>query len=180
MAAKRAATTEPKKTGRPTSYTEELGALICERIATTARGLDFICTRDEELPSSRTVHRWLNENEAFRQSYLRAREAQADLLFDECLEIADDTSSDTIIREYENGSVSEQPNSEWISRSKLRVDTRMRMAGKLAPKKYGDSVQLKHADADGERLPPDETQISARMAALLALAGHRKAADEGE
>lgn len=133
---------------RPSEFTPEIAEEICERIATTPRGIDFICESDESLPSARTVHRWLNAHEEFRQSYLRARERQADLLFDECLEIADDTANDTKITEYENGSVSEQPNSEWVTRSKLRVDTRLRMAGKLAPKKYGDKLQL-GGDPDG-------------------------------
>ncbi|MGH7745688.1 MAG: hypothetical protein ACREQ5_13000, partial [Candidatus Dormibacteria bacterium] len=31
---------------------------------------------------------------------------------------------------------------EQVARSKLRVDTRMRMAGKLAPKKYGDELRI--------------------------------------
>lgn len=128
---------------RPSGYTAEIADEICQRIATTPRGLDFICESDEKLPSARTVHRWLSEHEDFRQTYLRARESQADLLFDECLEIADDCSKDTKTFGPE-GEEREACNSEWISRSKLRVDTRMRMAGKLAPKKYGDKVELEH------------------------------------
>lgn len=123
--------------GRPSEYTPEMADEICERIATTPRGLDFICDSDEQLPCARTVHRWLNAHEDFSQSYLRARERQADLLFDECLEIADDSSNDTkIVGEEER----EVANTEWISRSKLRVDTRLRMAGKLNTKKYGDKT----------------------------------------
>jgi hypothetical protein len=133
---------------RPSDFTQEIADEICERIATTPRGIDFICESDEGLPSARTVHRWLNANEAFRQSYLRARERQADLLFDQCLEIADDNSNDTKLVGAE-GAEHEAANSEWISRSKLRVDTRLRMAGKLAPKKYGDAVHLKHSAPDG-------------------------------
>lgn len=125
--------------GRPSDYTPEKAEEICELIATTARGLDFICNTHEELPSSRTVARWLVAHEDFRQQYVRARERQADLIFDECLEIADDGSQDTKLVGAE-GEEREVQNSEWISRSKLRVDTRMRMAGKLHPKKYGDKT----------------------------------------
>lgn len=127
--------------GRPTKFTKEIAERICDLIATTPRGLDHICDGTEELPSSRTVHRWIEQNEEFCRNYLRARELQADLLFDECLSIADDTSNDTkVIAHGEN--VTEAANTEWISRSKLRVDTRMRMAGKLNPKKYGDKLEL--------------------------------------
>lgn len=134
--------------GRPSSYSEEMAAEICERVATTPRGLDFICESDEALPSARQIHRWLSAHEEFRQSYARARDRQADLLFDECLEIADDCSSDTKLTK-EGVEVCD---AEWISRSKLRVDTRRWMAGKLAPKKYGERAEHVLTDADGNSL----------------------------
>jgi hypothetical protein len=81
--------------GRPSDYTDEIAEEICELIATTPRGLDYICEQHEALPSARTVARWLAAHEQFRQSYVRARERQADLIFDQCLEIADDGTNDT-------------------------------------------------------------------------------------
>lgn len=135
--------TKAKAKVRPSEFSQEIADEICARIATTARGIDFICESDPGLPCARTIHRWLNANEAFCQSYLRARERQADLIFDECLEIADDCSRDTKMLGAE-GAEYEVCNSEWISRSKLRVDTRLRMAGKLAPKKYGDKQEIEH------------------------------------
>jgi hypothetical protein len=137
------------KIGRPSGFNIWTAHEICERIATTARGIDFICESDDSLPSARTVHNWLNAHPGFLQSYLRARERQADLLFDECLEIADDSTGDTKTVEYESGASSTQCNSEWISRSKLRVDTRLRMAGKLSPKKYGERQTVEHTDPQG-------------------------------
>ena len=60
--------------------------------------------------------------------YALAREAQADKLFKECLEIAD------------RGSESENESPQRIQRDRLRVDTRKWMAARLAPKKYGDRI----------------------------------------
>jgi hypothetical protein len=142
MAGGRPSKFKPK--GRPSSFNEKVASEICERIATTPRGIDFICESDDEMPSARTVHRWLNEDESFRQSYLRARERQADLIFDECLEIADDASRDTKMVGRE-GEEYEVCNTEFVQRAKLRIDTRMRMAGKLAPKKYGDKLDIEHS-----------------------------------
>ena len=68
---------------------------------------------------------------------VKAREAQADALFDEILEIADDSRNDTV--HGENG---DTPNHEWIARSKLRIDTRKWMAAKLRPKVYGDKIDV--------------------------------------
>lgn len=135
------------KQGRPSDFTQKVADLICEKIATTARGLDFICDSDPRLPHASTVHRWLSTHPDFRESYLRARERQADLLFDQCLPIADDSSEDIVTDTREDGSTFERFDAERVARAKLRVDTRMRMAGKLAPKKYGDKVALVGGDA---------------------------------
>jgi hypothetical protein len=131
-------------------YTPELRDAICEAIATTPRGLDYICKNSPDFPCAATVHKMLNEHEDFLESYLRARERQADLIFDECLEIADDSGADAYVDPKTNEVKVE---GEVIQRAKLRVDTRMRMAGKLAPKKYGEAQLLKHADANGNKLP---------------------------
>ena len=136
-------------TGRPSGFTTAIADEICERIASTPRGLDFICSQDDSFPSARTVHLWLNQHPEFLQSYLRARERQAALLMDESLEIADDASSDTKTLKRADGTEYEVCDSEWISRSKLRVDTRMRMAGKLDPKKWGERQTLEHTDPAG-------------------------------
>ncbi len=36
-------------------------------------------------------------------------------------------------------------NGEHVQRSRLRIDTRKWLAGKLKPKKYGDRINLDHA-----------------------------------
>ena len=113
--------------------TPELESAICESIATTPRGLDYICRNNESFPSAATVHRMLVDNPKFCESYLRARERQADLIFDECLEIADEEQTEKIV-----GEQVVKYDATAVSRNKLRVDTRIRMAGKLSPKKYGE------------------------------------------
>lgn len=141
----------PNKTGRPTAFSPELAEAVCDAVSTTPRGLDFICETNKAFPSARTVHRWLAANESFRQSYVLARERQADLLFDECLEIADDRSGDTKIV-GRDGEEREVMDAEFVARSKIRIDTRMRMAGKLAPKKYGDKIQV-GGEGEGGAIP---------------------------
>lgn len=111
---------------RPSSYSERAADVICARLA-DGESLRSIC-KDTHLPSARAVHRWLNddENESFRQQYARAREVQADKLFDDILSISDDKESD-------------------VQRSRLQVDARKWMAGKLRPKKYGDKQEIEHS-----------------------------------
>lgn len=135
--------------GRPSEFSQEIADEICDAIGNTPRGLDFICEGNEAFPSARTVHRWLDANEEFRQSYVRARERQADLVFDECLEIADDASGDRKLV-GRDGEEREVCDTEFVQRAKLRIETRMRVAGKLAPKKYGERQTVEHTDPDGK------------------------------
>lgn len=60
--------------GRPSDYTEELAATICDRIAGD-ESLESIC-RDEAMPASSTVRRWLRVHPEFEANYARARVEQ--------------------------------------------------------------------------------------------------------
>lgn len=93
------------------------------------------------MPAPSTVCKWLAQNEAFREQYARARELQADAIFDETLDIADDATNDWMERySKEDQSLGWQLNGEHVQRSKLRIETRKWMAGKLRPKKYGEKI----------------------------------------
>jgi len=132
--------------GRPTLYTEELADKICERIATSDLGLAVIA---EEFDLHRdTIFKWIYRHPAFFDKYARAREAQQERMAEEILDIADDNSRDTktILK---NGTEIQVEDTEWVNRSKLRVDTRKWLMSKLAPKKYGDKVQQQITGADG-------------------------------
>ena len=109
--------------GRTSEYTQETADSIYEQIA-DGRSLRSICA-DVGMPDKATVFRWLAAHETFRDQYARARESQADSLFDDILEIAD-TAEDAQL-------------------ARLRVDARKWMAGKLKPKVYGDKIGLDHS-----------------------------------
>jgi hypothetical protein len=116
---------------------------ICERIA-NGESLRGICA-GEGMPSAPLVMKWLanDEDGALREQYARAREAQADHIFDEILEIADDGKNDWMEKNGEE-SVGYALNGEHVQRSKLRIDARKWMAGKMRPKVYGDKIQTEH------------------------------------
>jgi len=121
-----------KKNGRPSSYTKALGNQLCTWLE-EGKTLRAYCDQDGK-PSRSTVMRWLEANEEFRNRYAQARERQADQIFDECLQIADDSTRDT----YEDGNGNTRTDWEVVGRSKLRIDTRKWFLTKLWPKKYGD------------------------------------------
>ena len=134
--------------GRPSDYTDDMGLLICERLA-DGESLRSI-GGDEGMPSQRTIYRWLAVHEGFRQQYARARETQADTIFDEILDIADNSTNDWMEKHGDQGeNIGWRENGEAMQRAKLRVDARKWMASKLAPKKYGDSQLLKLAGEEG-------------------------------
>lgn len=77
--------------------------------------------------------------------YALACEARSDAIFEDILDIADDSSAD----KYEAEDGTERTDTEAIQRSKLRVDARKWMLSKLAPKKYGDKIEI-DANVKGE------------------------------
>ena len=134
--------------GRHSSYSEQIADTICERIA-GGESLIAIC-RDASMPGQSTVFAWLAQRPEFQEKYARAREAQADAIFDEILDIADDARNDWMERQGEDGQgAGWQLNGDHVQRSRLRIDARKWMAGKLRPKVYGDKIQQEISGAGG-------------------------------
>jgi hypothetical protein len=132
---------------RPKSIKADIAAQICGRLA-GGESLRSICS-DEGMPDKSTVFRALADDTAFRDQYARAREAQADAIFDEILDIADDGSNDWMERhDDQGGNIGWKENGEAIGRSRLRIDARKWMAGKLRPKVYGEKLDLNHEAGD--------------------------------
>ena len=138
--------------GRPTIYTEEIGDIICARLA-DGESLNAIC-KDERMPAESTVRSWAIDTEhPISANYVRAREIGYYKMADEMLEIADDGTNDWMVRagQDEEGSAY-SINGEHVSRSKLRVDTRKWLLSKALPKVFGDKVVSEHVGKDGEAL----------------------------
>ena len=129
--------------GRLTLYSEEVINAICEKIATSGDGLHKICRENDGFPGFRTIFTWLSDPDKkdFQHKYARAREAQAELMAHEIIQIADDSTNDTQVDQ--DGNII--TNHDNINRSRLRVDARKWIASKLAPKKYGDRLEVENS-----------------------------------
>jgi hypothetical protein len=125
------------KMGRPLEYTKEMGDYICELVSSTGFGLLKLTKLYPELPDKITINRWRYRVPDFRHQYAMAKIEQADILAEECLEIADDDSGDTKL----SPDGFELCNTEFIARARLRVDTRKWLASKLLPKQYGQQAE---------------------------------------
>lgn len=147
-----------KRIGRQSTYCQETVGVICERLA-SGESLRKICS-DDDMPAISAVFKWLSDNKTFAEQYARAREVQADTLFDEILEIADNGQNDT----YTDDQGNIRTDQDVIARSRLRVDSRKWMAGKLRPKVYGDKIAIGGADG----LPPIAVQSGPDLSKLSA------------
>ncbi len=127
--------------GRPSTYSEEIAAEICGRLA-AGEALTHIC-RDEHMPAVITVYAWQLRHPEFASSYARAREDQADTYADEIVCIADEVQigETTTVRD----GVVEKVTGDMVQRSKLRIDARKWVAAKLKPRRYGDRIQTEHS-----------------------------------
>lgn len=133
---------EKNKNGRPTKYTKDIAQEICDRLI-DGESLNKICS-DDHIPSKATIYNWLDDDKRkeFLDKYMRARDRQAENFIDECADIADFTDKDTITKTTKKGDKYDVPDHEWILRSKLRVETRLKLAALLAPKKYGPKQEI--------------------------------------
>lgn len=129
------------------TYTPEQRAYAIEAVLTgLSKGtpLTVLCSA-EGMPGTSTFYEWMNADPELSGHIARAREAGWDAIAIEALKIADHTADDTV--KTENG---DRPNSEWITRSRLRVETRLKLLSKWDPKRYGDLIKL--GDPDGGSL----------------------------
>lgn len=159
--------------GRPSDFTEEKALEICDQLA-NGKSLRSICQQDD-MPGQTTVFRWLEAHESFRVQYAYARELQADALFDETLDIADEKANDKTI----NADGQEVVNHEAIQRARLRIDTRKWMAGKLRPKKYGERQAMELSGPEGGPIETMELSGSEKLKAALETLAKRSGTDSG-
>ena len=101
--------------------------------------------------SRRTFYEWLEDQkvdeetrEERQNQYARACEERAHSMFEDILDIADDSQNDD--------SGDKKTDNENIHRSKLRVDTRKWMLSKMNPKKYGDKIQVDQNVTEQKRI----------------------------
>ena len=157
------------KIGRPSTYDPAVATKICEQLS-EGISLREIC-RQEGMPPWQTVYSWMERDASLVEAIARAREIGYDALAEECLKIADDGTND-----YVEGERGPQLNSEHIQRSKLRIETRLKLLAKWNPKKYGERVQVA-GDADSPVKVEAEVQADKLLQAILANAQMTRQAD---
>ena len=124
----------------------ELTDLICELIA-VGWGLQQVLDSSPDFPKAATFYKWLDSYPDVVEKYARARDRQQDYEADNMIAIADGATD---------------PN-----KARIQIDARKWRASKLAPKKYGDKLDLNHSG----NVSLTEAEIDAKLAVLLGKAG---------
>lgn len=144
---------EAQRRGRPSGYGPEMAEQILTALM-EGESLAVLCQRPD-MPSQRTVHRWLVKHPEFRSDYVMARAIQADRLAEEILEIADGTDKP-------HGKVRNS-----IQRARLRIQARKWYLGRLQPHTHGPAVAASAVPAAAPQVP--SLNATERVQRLLAL-----------
>lgn len=135
-------------------------------------GVEWVCDRlingqsvraiARELDASATaVLKWLDRDPGKMRQYQLARQAQADALVDEIIDLADEPVPVGLDGRMDSAAVNDK---------RLRIDTRKWIASKFRPGLYGDRVEVS-ADVSTKHETPD--QIMAKIVAVLSAHGLR-------
>lgn len=129
--------------GRPSSYTPEIAATICERLA-NGESLRAICA-DDGLPPESTVRLWVVDDvQGFAAHYTRARDVGLETVAEQIIEIADTPCIGVKTKTGDDGKT-ETTEGDMIEHRRLQVDARKWYLSKIAPKKYGERQHVEHS-----------------------------------
>lgn len=145
---------KPKKTGRPSKYTPELAAEICERLS-NGEPLRQIC-RDEHMPAWQKIYEWMAKDANLSGAIAQARKIGYEAIAEEALIIADNPKYG--LKETAGKDGSTVTKEDMLGHRKLQIWTRLQLLAKWDPKRYGDKLHLA-----GDRENP--VQIEAKVQA---------------
>ena len=117
---------------KPITYSQEIADRITEGI-TDGKSLRSVL-KEDEMPVSSTVYKWLREHKKFERQYVRACEERTEAMAEDIVETASNVQAD----------------SNAIQKARLEIDTKKWLMSKQKPKKYGDKLDL---TSDGKVLP---------------------------
>ena len=107
---------------------EEIQTVFLEQIQ-IGRSLRQVC-QDETMPNASTIMRWISASPEFANKYARARMAQADVLFDRMEAVEEAVAAGTMESHA----------------ARVVLDSMRWRASKLAPKVYGDRLEVQVSD----------------------------------
>jgi hypothetical protein len=135
---------------RQSKRTPEVEERIIEGL-TDGVPLRVLC-RQDDMPSWRTVYDWINADPSFASRVAYARDLGFEALAEDILNIADDTPAI----------------SEHVQRSKMRIDTRLKLLACWSPKRYGNKQTVDVGNKENETLKIESNAENAALTLHLA------------
>jgi len=124
----------PKKMGRPSKYSPELAAEICQRLS-EGEPLRQIC-RDEHMPAWQKIYEWMQKDLELSGAIARAREVGQDAMAERAyLEMYQEPE-----RILSEGGGKIDPG--HVQLVKARAEITLKLLAKWNPKRYGDRMEL--------------------------------------
>lgn len=110
---------QPPTLGRPTEYTEQEAAIICQWVSNGNSLRKYSQLTGRQLG---VIYRWMGQRPSFREMYANSFADRADTLADEMVDIADSCT----------------PTIEAVAKAKLQIETRRWCAERMRPQKWGN------------------------------------------
>lgn len=151
---------------------EEKQKIIDFVLAQTAAGIPISRTlrENEGMPVATTFWKWHFDDVDLQQKVARAREHGVEALLDEARDIVDNPNGDAYLDYDRHGKPVAKIDGEAIARSRLRAETRIKMAQMIQPRKYGAKVDI---TSGGDKLPANPAHIDARIQSITMMAAAR-------
>ena len=104
---------------------------ILELLERTSKGeqLTKLCA-DPKMPARSTVYSWIESDAEFAGRFHAARARGVHALAEQCIDIADEPV--------------DKDDSVAVANKRVRIDTRLRLAGKWLAKEYGDKLDVNY------------------------------------
>lgn len=135
---------------RQSKRTPEVEERIIEGL-TDGVPLRVLC-RQDDMPSWRTVYDWINADPSLASRVAYARDLGFEAIAEDILDIADDTPAI----------------SEHVQRSKMRIDTRLKLLACWSPKRYGNKQTVDVGNKENETLKIESNAENAALTLHLA------------
>ena len=161
MTAKRAAKKKPRQQSArakaagvapslpPTTPAVDTAEKVARVIARIETGELVKASCEAESMSINRLLEWRDLSDANRNRYARARESQAHCIADEAMTIVDGPNADVV---FDDKTGAFRIVGEVVQRAKLRAEQRRWYVAKVAPRQYGDKLDL---TSDGKPLNAD-------------------------
>ena len=119
-------------------FNQDTADAICARLAEGV-SLRSVCAGDD-MPSVGTFLLWVSKRPELAEQYALARALCLDAMAEDMLNIADTTEMGE--KTVEKATGTETTTGDMVEHRRLRIETRKWLMAKMAPKKYGDKIEL--------------------------------------